>query len=90
MLMSVHQGEIHRENRVRLTPRELEIVRCVARGLTAKEVGQCLEVSPRTVRKHVEHIFLKMRARNNAHMVALAVSLGFIGQQEILPAPGAH
>lgn len=81
MRLVVHQDL--NENDVRLTPRELEIVTHVAHGLTAKEVGLALEIAPRTVRKHVEHIYLKMRARNNAHMVALAVSRGII---QALPA----
>ena len=43
-----------------LTAREAEILMWVSRGKTNKEVGLILSTSPRTVNKHLEHIFEKL------------------------------
>jgi DNA-binding NarL/FixJ family response regulator len=43
-----------------LTPREAEILMWISRGKTNKEVGLILDTSPRTVNKHLEHIFEKL------------------------------
>lgn len=46
-----------------LTPREVEILASVARGATNKEVAASLDISPRTVQKHLEHIYDKLGVR---------------------------
>jgi LuxR family transcriptional regulator len=61
-----------------LTPRELDVLGLVARGLTAEEAARLLGVSPYTVRKHVKWIRLKLGARNSAHAVAIGLRLGLI------------
>ena len=43
-----------------LTRREAEVVAWVARGKTNKEIAAILDVSPRTVQKHLEHAFEKL------------------------------
>ena len=43
-----------------LSPRELEVARLVARGLTNKQIGQALYVSERTAENHVQHILTKL------------------------------
>ena len=43
-----------------LTPRESEVLAWVAKGKTNAEVGVILEMSDRTVQKHLEHIFQKL------------------------------
>ena len=44
----------------RLSQREAQIVDMLKKGLTDKEVGQALGISPTTVKTHVEHVFDKM------------------------------
>ena len=44
----------------RLTERELEVLRLVARGHTAVACGHLLRISPATVRKHLEHAYDKL------------------------------
>ena len=61
-----------------LTRRELEILEYVTRGLSAKEVARHINISPRTVDRHVECARLKLRARNRTHMVACAVQAGLL------------
>ncbi|GGE90245.1 response regulator transcription factor [Sphingomonas prati] len=56
-----------------LTARELEVLKAVARGLSAKEIAKQLDIAPRTVERHIDHVRLKTRTRNRAHMVAFAL-----------------
>lgn len=43
-----------------LTRREAEVMRWVARGKTDADVAALLAISPRTVQKHLEHIYVKL------------------------------
>ncbi|QTD55227.1 response regulator transcription factor [Parasphingorhabdus cellanae] len=61
-----------------LTNREIEILEYVTLGLSAKEVARHIDISPRTVDRHVESARLKLRARNRTHMVACAVKAGLL------------
>lgn len=49
-----------------LTGRELEVLRLLAEGLTDREIGQALTISPRTVETHVGSILHKFGVRNRA------------------------
>jgi DNA-binding CsgD family transcriptional regulator len=53
-----------------LTPREREIMRCVADGLSNAEIARRLWIAPSTVRKHLENIFDKVGARNRTAALA--------------------
>jgi DNA-binding CsgD family transcriptional regulator len=44
----------------RLTPREVVILRLLVAGMTADAIGNVEAISPRTVRKHLEHIYRKL------------------------------
>jgi DNA-binding CsgD family transcriptional regulator len=57
----------------RLTPREREVMGMVALGATTPDIAGRLTVSPETVRSHVKHAIEKLRARNRAHAVLLAI-----------------
>lgn len=63
---------------LRLTPRELEVLRLGAQGLSAKEIASQLVVSPSTVRTHFEHIYGKLGTRDRASAVAHALRGGLI------------
>jgi len=58
-----------------LTPRESEVLRWVAAGKTNRDIGVILGMSPRTVTKHLEHVFAKLgvETRTAAASRALAV-----------------
>jgi DNA-binding CsgD family transcriptional regulator len=43
-----------------LTPRERHVLRWVAAGKTDRDIGAILEISPRTVHKHLQHIYEKL------------------------------
>jgi non-specific serine/threonine protein kinase len=61
-----------------LTPREVEALRLLAKGLSNPEIGAVLFISPRTAGKHVEHILAKLGARSRAEAVDLAHRLGVV------------
>lgn len=46
--------------------RETEILLWVARGKTGKEVAALLYTSPRTVKKHLQHIYEKLEVESSA------------------------
>jgi DNA-binding NarL/FixJ family response regulator len=58
-----------------LTLRECEVLMWVARGKSNRDVGEILELSPRTVNKHLERIFVKLGVENRAAAAGIAVSV---------------
>ncbi len=63
---------------VALTPREVEVLALVARGLGNKEVGDALGTAPGTVKAHVQSILSKLNAKDRTHAVTIALSRGII------------
>ena len=55
-----------------LTPRETEVLSWVAKGKTNRDIGDILAMSPRTVNKHLEHVFEKLGVETRAAAAALA------------------
>ncbi len=58
-----------------LTPRELDVLAWIARGKTNRDIAEILGMSPRTVNKHLEHIFVKLGVETRAAAAALVASL---------------
>jgi serine/threonine protein kinase/DNA-binding CsgD family transcriptional regulator len=61
-----------------LTPRELEVIRLVAEGLSNKEIGQSLSISPRTVNFHLDNLFAKLGVRSRTEAAIFALRQGWI------------
>ena len=57
----------------RLTLRENEVLKRFAAGLTYKEIGNLLFISPRTVETHKNHIMAKLNLRTTADMIKFAL-----------------
>lgn len=55
-----------------LTPRETEVLSWIAKGKTNRDVADILGMSPRTVNKHLEHVFEKLGVETRAAAAALA------------------
>ena len=60
----------------RLTDRETEVLRLVAKGLTAKQVAERLVLSHRTVENHVQNTLSKLQLHNRAQLVRYALEQG--------------
>jgi DNA-binding CsgD family transcriptional regulator len=63
-----------------MSKREIEAVRLVAMGHTDPEIAGRLDISESTAHKHVESARKRLKARNRAHLAALAVSLGIAAE----------
>ena len=77
-----HRVPRRREGPAGLTPREVEVLRLVARGLSNKEVAERLVISPKTVGNHVEHIYAKIDASNRAAASLFAMQHGLLPEEE--------
>jgi two-component system NarL family response regulator len=67
-----------RRLRLSLTPRELEILEMVSKGLTNKDIGRAIRVSPFTVRNHVRHIIAKLEVGNRTEAASVAMQQGML------------
>ncbi|UCD99332.1 MAG: response regulator transcription factor [Chloroflexota bacterium] len=65
---------------VALSKRELEVLQCLAKGMTSALIAQALYISENTVKTHVRHILEKLEASNRAEAVSRAIQLGIIRQ----------
>ena len=54
-----------------LTPRELDVLTWVAKGKTNRDIAEILGMSPRTVNKHLEHIYVKLGVETRSAAAAL-------------------
>ena len=61
-----------------LSPRELEVLRLMAEGLSSREIGERLFISPRTATTHVANIFAKLEVDSRASAVTAGFRLGLI------------
>jgi len=59
-----------------LTERETEILRHVAKGLTAKQIAARLSLSHRTVENHVQATFRKLQVANRVELARYAIEHG--------------
>jgi DNA-binding NarL/FixJ family response regulator len=63
----------------RLSPRELDVVRVLARGRTNAEIAAELFVSVATVKTHVGNVQVKLAARNRVEIAVWAWEHGLLG-----------
>ena len=71
-----------------LTHKEVEVVRCVAEGKTAKETAMKLMLSKRTVQNHISNVYAKFGIRNMVGVLKLAVSTGILPVDELMTFTG--
>lgn len=64
-----------------LTPREIDVVRLVADGLSNKQVARRLFVSEATVKTHLNHVLAKLDVEGRPGLVAWAWRHGLAGQE---------
>jgi DNA-binding NarL/FixJ family response regulator len=63
---------------IRMTERELSVLKLLARGASNKEIGNQLAISEHTVKTHVANIFSKLESRDRTEAVAKAIQKGLI------------
>lgn len=73
-----HRVPRRREGPMRLTAREVEVLRLLARGLSNKEIARQLVISPKTAGSHVENIYVKIGASNRAQASLFAAKHGLL------------
>lgn len=64
--------------REELTPREQEVLTCIAEGYSNREIADTLVISVKTVDRHRENIMRKLKLHNRIELVKYAIEKGFI------------
>lgn len=64
-----------------LTTRELEVLLWLAKGKTNRDISDILGMSPRTVNKHLEHVYVKLGVETRAAATALVLTHMHAGAQ---------
>lgn len=76
-------GEIsNRGEEAGLTPRENEIIRLLAEGLSARQISKRLTLSERTINTHVANLYRKLGVSNRIEAVRKAISMGLVEPPE--------
>jgi len=70
--------------RVSLTPREAVVLRAVGQGLRNKDIALKLDISPATVRTHVERLLEKFDCHDRTRLVAVALARGFLRAEQLV------
>lgn len=66
-----------------LTPREMETLLLIARGMIAKEIAHTLAISEKTVRNHISSIYHKLNIYDRSQVVIYAMKKGLVNINEI-------
>jgi two-component system NarL family response regulator len=72
---------VEEEPRGKLKPRQIEILRLLAEGLSYKEVGARLFLSPRTIKYHMVEIMNRLHLENRAQVLAFAGRMDLTGSK---------
>lgn len=63
--------------------REFEILTCIAKGYSTKEIASCLFISENTVENHRKSLFRKLQVHNVAGLIVKSIAAGLIDLEEI-------
>ena len=82
-----HRVPRRREGPAGLTPREVEVLRLLAQGLSNKEIAARLVISPKTAGNHIEHIYAKIDASSRATASLFAMQHGLLPEEQFAARP---
>ena len=77
-LLDIDEGIVPAFGIEKLTPRERDVVRLIARGYTYRETSDRLDISVKTLETHMHHIFDKLGIATRHELSALAFETGFV------------
>ncbi len=77
VLQAVRRSKTER-SRGLLSEREIDVLKCLARGQTTSQIAGTLFISENTVKTHIRHILEKMEVNNRAEAVARAAQMELI------------
>jgi DNA-binding NarL/FixJ family response regulator len=77
-LLDIDEGIVPAAGIEKLTPRERDVVRLIARGYTYRETSDRLGISVKTLETHMHHIFDKLGIATRHELSALAFETGFV------------
>ena len=66
-----------------LTPREVEVLRHLALGLSNKEIAAALAVGEETIKTHVGNVLAKLQVENRAQAIVQAIKRGLVALDEL-------
>jgi DNA-binding NarL/FixJ family response regulator len=75
-LPTPEQAQVALAQRFQLTEREVEVLQWVSCGKTNRDIGDILGLSPRTVNKHLEHVYVKLGVETRTAAAAVAIAAG--------------
>ena len=93
-IREVHQGKqripsdiaakmVDRIRQADLTPREIAVIKLIARGFSNRQIGAKLEVSEATARSRVASILAKLGVKDRTHAVTLALDRDIIDLEDV-------
>ncbi len=68
----------HDHEIITLTEREQEVLECLYKGASTKEIAEALFISHHTVDSHRKNLIQKFEAKNSVHLIYLALQKGFL------------
>lgn len=75
--------QIMNSEAVALTPRELELLKLLARGYTYREVAEDLNVSSHTVNSHIKNLYRKLSVKSKNEAIYTATQHGILDMREL-------
>jgi DNA-binding NarL/FixJ family response regulator len=76
VLGEMRSGDGDGDGELRLSERETEVLRLVAKGMTSRQIAARLVLSPRTVESHVQNTLRKLHLRNRVELTRYAIERG--------------
>ena len=78
-----HKQTARGSDALKLTKREIEVVRAIARGKSSRQIAEALHLSERTVRNHLQNAYTKLQVNGRAQATMYAVRQGLVDPNEV-------